>query len=366
MSVHIGIVGLPNVGKSTVFNALSTEARAETANYPFCTIESNRAAVPVRDPRLEAIAEIARPAKVVPTAVEFADIAGLVEGASRGEGLGNRFLAEVRLADALLHVIRCFHDDNIAHVGGGMDPCRDADVIETELMLADIETLERRREKVEKWVRGDRTWQAQIEVIDRLLARLGEGRPATTAEEPPGGPLADLLRAVPLLTAKPILYCANTDTSGRHESQTAVDRLRERTGQRGVDLVEICAREEEDLREFDAEEAEGMREELGLGERGLDRLVHAAYHTLGLITFFTAGPKEVRAWTVRRGAKAPEAAGKIHTDFERGFIRARVIAYDDFIGHGGEKGCRDKGLMREEGKDYVVRDGDVIEFLAGT
>ncbi len=359
MGFRCGIVGLPNVGKSTLFNAL-TRAGIQAENYPFCTIDPNVGVVPVPDPRLERIAGIVRPEKVVPAVMEFVDIAGLVEGASKGEGLGNRFLAHIREVDAVAHVVRCFEDPNVVHVAGRVDPARDIEVIATELALADLETVERAVARVEKQARsGDKEAKARLAVYERLRAALDAGRPARTVElSEEERPVA---RELHLLTAKPVLYVANVAEDG-FEGNPHLETVRRIAADEGAEVVPVCAAVEAELADLtDAERAELLRE-LGLEEPGLHRLIRAGYRLLGLRTFFTAGPKEVRAWTIRAGATAPEAAGRIHTDFQRGFIRAEVVSYEDFVACGGEQGAREQGRLRLEGKDYVVQDGDVIHF----
>ncbi|HNX53796.1 MAG TPA: redox-regulated ATPase YchF [Pontiellaceae bacterium] len=363
MSLSIGILGLPNVGKSTIFNALTRAQNAEAANYPFCTIEPNKAVVPVPDERVDKLATMANPKKVVYATVDFVDIAGLVKGASRGEGLGNKFLANIREADALLHVVRCFADENVVHVDGSVDPMRDIDVIETELVLADLQTLETRAQRMEKLARNDKKVAEQLAAVKRLIDHLGEGKPAVSFPEHDTDDMKALLKESPLLTDKKIIYCANVDESGMAEDSAYVKAVRAYADSKGADTVKICAKMEEDLIGMDDAEAAEFLKEYNVTESGLDQIARTGYHTLGLISYLTAGPKEVHAWTIHRGWKAPAAAGVIHTDFERGFIRAQVISYNDYITYGGEAGCREKGLMRTEGKDYVVQDGDVIEFL---
>jgi len=363
MSLSIGILGLPNVGKSTIFNALTRAQNAEAANYPFCTIEPNKAVVPVPDERVDRLALMVTPKKTVYATVDFVDIAGLVKGASRGEGLGNKFLANIREADALLHVVRCFDDPNVVHVDGSVDPLRDIDVIETELVLADFQTLEARIQRMEKPARSDKKIAEQLLAVKRLLAHLGEGNPAVSFAEHDSDDIKLLLKESPLLTDKKIIYCANVDEAGMADNTPFVEAVRGYAASKGSDLVKICAKMEEDLLGMDEAEAAEFLQEYGVTESGLDQIARTGYHTLGLISYLTAGPKEVHAWTIHRGWKAPQAAGVIHTDFERGFIRAQVISYNDYIAYGGETGCREKGLMRTEGKDYIVQDGDVIEFL---
>jgi len=363
MSLSIGILGLPNVGKSTIFNALTRAQNAEAANYPFCTIEPNKAVVPVPDPRVDKLAEIVTPKKAVYATVDFMDIAGLVKGASQGEGLGNKFLSNVREADALLHVIRCFEDENVVHVDGSVDPVRDIEVIETELVLADFQTLETRIEKIKKQARADKAAAATLPEVEKLLAHLGEGKPVIAFPDRDTELFNKLLKESPLLTDKKIIYCANVDEDGMTEDTDFVNAVRAYADTKGADTVKICAKMEEDLVGMDEAEAEEFLKEFGVEESGLNQVIHKGYHTLGLASYLTAGPKEVHAWTIHQGWKAPQAAGVIHTDFERGFIRAQVISYDDYVEHGGETACREKGLMRTEGKDYTMQDGDVVEFL---
>ncbi len=359
MGFNCGIVGLPNVGKSTLFNAL-TAAGAEAANYPFCTIEPNVGVVPVPDPRLERIAAIAKPERVVPTTIEFVDIAGLVAGASRGEGLGNRFLAHVRQTDAIAHVVRCFHDENVAHVSGDLDPVADIEVIETEMQLADLETVEKAVERTRKASKGgDPEMERACAFYQRLAAHLGEGRAVRTFRVADGE--REWLRSLHLLSVKPILFIANVDEDG-FENNPHLDRVHERAVEEGAEVVAVSAALEAELAELADDEKAELLTEMGLDEPGLDRVIHAGYRLLGLLTFFTAGPKEVHAWTVPEGTKAPRAAGKIHSDFQRGFIRAEVVSCEEFVRHGGEGGARDAGKLRSEGRDYEVREGDVIHF----
>ncbi len=361
MGFNCGIVGLPNVGKSTLFNALTGTAAAAAENYPFCTIEPNIGRVPVPDARLDRIAGIAKPPKVTPTMLEFVDIAGLVRGASEGEGLGNQFLGNIREVDAIIHLLRCFEGD-VTHVDDSVDPIRDAETVDTELMLADLESLERQRETAIKKARGaDKEAKQKLEVLEPVAAALSEGRPARSVALPAEQDRA--YRQLQLLTAKPVLYLANVDEESAAAGNAHAAALEVRAEQEGAGFVVISAAIEAELAQLgDPEEKQAFLETLGLEEPGLARVIRAGYQLLDLITFFTAGPKEARAWTLRRGAKAPEAAGVIHSDFERGFIRAETIAYDDYVACNGEAGAKDAGKMRAEGRSYLVRDGDVILF----
>jgi ribosome-binding ATPase len=360
MSLKCGIVGLPNVGKSTLFNAL-TKAGIAAENYPFCTIEPNVGIVEVPDQRLAALATIAQPQKVIPAVVEFVDIAGLVAGASKGEGLGNQFLANIRETDAIAHVVRCFEDPNVVHVTGRIDPMGDVETVNTELALADLATVDRQIAKVEKVARagGDKEAQRVFAVLTKVRAALNEAKPARTvdlyAEE------RALLKPFFLLTMKPTLYVANVAEHG-FQDNPLLARLRERAAQERAPVVAISAALESQIADLEPEDKALFLADMGMTEPGLDRVIHAAYDLLGLHTYFTAGPKEVRAWTIPHGATASQAAGVIHTDFERGFIRAEVIAYADYVAHGGEQGAKEAGRMRLEGRDYVVRDGDVMHF----
>lgn len=362
MALSVGIVGLPNVGKSTTFNALSKAQHAEAANYPFCTIEPNKAVVPVPDARLDALAAIAKPEKVLHSTVEFYDIAGLVAGASRGEGLGNKFLGHIRETAAIVHVVRCFDDENVVHVDGAPDPARDVDTINTELILADLEMLERRIERLEKSARTDKSVRGPLEAAQALHAHLGKGLPAASFAPPDEDAYAELTREVHTITAKPVIFVANVDEDGLGDENAYVTALRALAADHGAEVVVLCAKLEEEMAGLSDAERDEFLESMGVAESGLDQVIHKGYAALGLISYFTAGPKEVRAWQITRGWKAPKAASVIHTDFERGFIRAEVIAYDDYIAHKGEAGAKAAGVMRVEGKEYVVQDGDVMHF----
>ena len=359
MGIKCGIVGLPNVGKSTLFNAL-TRAQIAAENYPFCTIDPNVGVVGVPDPRLEALAAIVKPERVLPAAVEFVDIAGLVAGASKGEGLGNQFLAHIRETDAIAHVVRCFVDDDIVHVAGKVDPIADIEVIDTELCLADLASVEKAVDRAAKAARaGDKDAGRRRDVLARLREHLNAGRPARSMELSPED-RADL-RELHLLTLKPIMYVANVNESGFTDNPR-LDAVKARASQEGAVVVAVCAAMEAEIAQLEDDERAEFLKDLGLAEPGLDRVIRGAYALLGLQTYFTAGVKEVRAWTVRAGSTAPQAAAVIHTDFERGFIRAEVIAYDDFIAFKGEAGAKEAGRLRLEGKEYIVREGDVMHF----
>jgi len=359
MGIKCGIVGLPNVGKSTLFNAL-TASEIPAENYPFCTIDPNVGVVTVPDPRLDAIAAIVKPERVVPTVVEFVDIAGLVKGASKGEGLGNQFLAHIRETHAIAHLVRCFEDDDVTHVAGKVDPAHDIEIIDTELMLADLETVQKSLQRAERAAKtGEKAAVARRDVLKRVLDALEAGRPVRSLALEPAEEAE--LRDLHLLTAKPVMYIANV-AEGGSEDDPLVARVREVAAREGAEVVVISAAVEAEIAQLPPADRAEFLESLGLEEPGLNRVIRSAYRLLGLKTFYTAGPKEVRAWTVRADATAPEAAGAIHSDFQRGFIRAEVIGYEQFIARGGEQGAREAGELRIEGKNYVVREGDVIHF----
>ncbi|MBR4232178.1 MAG: redox-regulated ATPase YchF [Oscillospiraceae bacterium] len=360
--MKLGIVGLPNVGKSTLFNAI-TNAGAESANYPFCTIDPNVGVVTVPDERLDYLAEMYSPKKYTPAVIEFVDIAGLVRGASRGEGLGNKFLSNIRMTDAIVHVVRCFDDDNVIHVEGGTDPLRDIDIINIELIMADMEMVDRRIEKAKKAAKGgDKKFLHEAEVFERLRDHLDGGASARSFECDQED--AELIATSDLLTLKPVIYAANMDEAGiaDYESNDYYKAVKKLADSESASVLPICAKTEMEIAELDPEDREMFLEELGLHESGLDRLIKCSYSLLGLISFLTCGPDEVRAWTIKNGTKAPQAAGKIHTDFERGFIRAEIVAFDDLKACGSMTAAKEKGLVRSEGKDYVMKDGDVTLF----
>jgi len=365
MGFKCGIVGLPNVGKSTLFNALTETAAAQAANYPFCTIEPNVGEVAVPDPRLDDLARLGKSEKIVPTRLTFVDIAGLVRGASKGEGLGNQFLANIREVDAIAHVVRCFEDTDVTHVEGKIDPIADIETIETELMLADLDSLEKRVDALEKKARGnDKEAKETLDLVERALKPLREGKPARVVERKPEEEKAFAMLG--LMTAKPVLYVCNVEEASAANGNEYSRKVEARAKEEGAVSVVISAKIESEIAVLSRDEREDYLAAVGLKEAGLDRLIRAGYALLDLVTYFTVGPKEARAWTVTRGTRAPQAAGVIHTDFERGFIRAETIAFKDFVALGGEGGARDNGKLRLEGKDYVVADGDVMHFRFAT
>jgi len=362
MGLGIGLVGLPNVGKSTTFNALTKAQNAESANYPFCTIEPNKAVVPVPDKRLEELAKIVNPERIQYSTLDFVDIAGLVKGASKGEGLGNKFLSNIKETEVILQIVRCFEDENITHVEGSIDPIRDIEIIETELLLADIDALEKRISNLERKAKGnDRDAKAQLEVAKRLLEHVEAEKPVSSFEDDSDA-FKTLVKELRFLTAKEIMYGANVDEDGLEEDNEYVKSLKAYAQERNREVIKLCAKIEEEMVSFDEEEKQEMLESLGVEESGLDQIIRKGFDKLGLQSYFTAGVKEVRSWTIRKDTTAPKAAAVIHNDFEKGFIRAEVISYEDFVANGGEQGAKEAGKMRLEGKEYIVQDGDVMHF----
>ncbi len=361
MGLSIGIVGMPNVGKSTTFNALTKAQNAQAQNFPFCTIEPNKAVVPVPDPRIDKLSEIVKPQKVQHATIDFVDIAGLVKGASAGEGLGNKFLSNIKETEVILHMVRCFEDDNISHVEGGVDPLRDIEIIETELMLADIQTLENRIQRLTKQAKADKDAKVMLETAQKLLEHLEDSNPVKTFDDD-SDTFKKLDRDLRFLTNKAIIYGANVNEDELEEDNELVKRVKDHAAQTDSEVIKLCAKIEEEMVTFDEDEKKEMLESLGVEESGLEQIIRLGFAKLGLISYFTAGVKEVRAWTITEGTKAPQAAAVIHNDFEKGFIRAEVISYEDFVACGGDQGAKDAGKMRLEGKDYVVHDGDVMHF----
>lgn len=362
MGLAIGLVGLPNVGKSTTFNALTKAQNAEAANYPFCTIEPNKAVVPVPDKRLTELSKIVKPERIQHSTLDFVDIAGLVKGASKGEGLGNKFLSNIRETEVILQIVRCFEDDNIVHTEGSIDPLRDIEIIETELILADIEALSNRVERLKKQARVDKSAQGLMEMAERLAEFLGDGKLARNFPEVNSEEFIQLNQDLRLLTAKEIMYGANVDESGLTEDNEHLTAVKAHAEANNCEVIKLCAKFEEELIGMDDDEAAAFLDDMGVEESGLAQIIQKGFDKLGLMSYFTAGVKEVRAWTIRKNTTAPKAAAVIHNDFEKGFIRAEVIAYADFIAYGGEAGAKDAGKMRLEGKEYIVQDGDVMHF----
>jgi len=362
MGLAIGLVGLPNVGKSTTFNALTKAQNAEAANYPFCTIEPNKAVVPVPDKRLTALAKIVNPERIQYSTLDFVDIAGLVKGASQGEGLGNKFLSNIRETEVILHIVRCFEDENIVHTEGSIDPLRDVEIIEGELILADIEVLSNRIDRLKKQAKADKSARAVLEFAEELLEFLGDGNLARNFDKTDTEEYAQLVNEVRFLTDKEIMYGANTDEDGLLEDNEYMLALKKHASEQNCELIKLCAKVEEELIGLDDDEAQEFLTDMGVSESGLEQIIHKGFEKLGLMSYFTAGVKEVRAWTIKQNSTAPRAAAVIHNDFEKGFIRAEVIAFNDFIENGGENGAKDAGKMRLEGKEYIVQDGDIMHF----
>jgi len=362
MGLAIGLVGLPNVGKSTTFNALTKAQNAEAANYPFCTIEPNKAVVPVPDKRLTELAKIVNPERIQYSTLDFVDIAGLVKGASKGEGLGNKFLSNIRETEVILQIVRCFEDENIVHNEGSIDPLRDVEIIEGELILADIEVLSNRMDRLKKQAKADKSAKAVLEMAEELFEFLGDGNLARNFDKADSDEYAQLNNEVRFLTHKEIMYGANTDEDGLMEDNEYVTALREHAEKHNCELIKLCAKVEEELIGLDDEEAQEFLTDMGVEESGLEQIIHKGFDKLGLMSYFTAGVKEVRAWTIKKNSTAPRAAAAIHNDFEKGFIRAEVIAYEDFVALGGEAKAKEAGKMRLEGKEYIVQDGDIMHF----
>jgi len=362
MGLAIGLVGLPNVGKSTTFNALTKAQNAEAANYPFCTIEPNKAVVPVPDKRLAELAKIVNPERIQYSTLDFVDIAGLVKGASQGEGLGNKFLSNIRETEVILHIVRCFEDENIVHTEGSIDPLRDVEIIEGELILADIEVLSNRIDRLKKQAKADKSARAVLEFAEELLEFLGDGNLARNFDKTDTEEYAQLVNEVRFLTDKEIMYGANTDEDGLLEDNEYMLALKKHAAEQNCELIKLCAKVEEELIGLDDEEAQEFLTDMGVSESGLEQIIHKGFAKLGLMSYFTAGVKEVRAWTIKQNSTAPRAAAAIHNDFEKGFIRAEVIAFNDYIECGGENKAKDAGKMRLEGKEYIVADGDIMHF----
>ncbi len=362
MGVAVGIVGLPNVGKSTTFNALTKAQNAESANYPFCTIEPNKAVVPVPDERLEELAKIVNPERIQYSTIDFVDIAGLVKGASKGEGLGNKFLSNIREVEVILHMVRCFEDENITHVEGGIDPLRDIEIIEGELILADVEQLEKKITKLQRDAKTQKDAKPRLGLALKLKEHLDNLQPVSTFTDKEDEAFQELDKELRFLSNKPVIYGANTDEEGLLEDNEYVQVLKKHAEEIGADVIKLCAKIEEELVGLEEEEAKEFLTELGIAESGLEQIIKTAFAKLGLISYFTAGVKEVRSWTIKKGWAAPKAASVIHNDFEKGFIRAEVISYKDFITYKGEQGAKEAGKMRLEGKEYIVQDGDVMHF----